>query len=50
MDNFRKCLMRVNSEEIYSKFLNSGFNVIKRDDTRTIEETFMMVKSAFGLK
>ena len=50
MDNFRKCLMRVNSEEIYSKFLNSGFNVIKRDDTRTIEETFMMVESAFGLK
>ena len=42
--------MRVNSEEIYSKFLNSGFNVIKRDDTRTIEETFMMVESAFGLK
>ena len=50
MDNFRKCLMRVNSEEIYSKFLNSGFNVIKRDDARTIEETFMMVESAFGLK
>ncbi len=50
LDNFRKCLMRVNSEEIYNKFLNSGFNVIKRDDTRTIEETFMMVESAFGLK
>lgn len=50
MDNFRKCLMRVNSEEIYSKFLNSGFNVIKRDDKRTIEETFMMVESTFGLK
>ena len=50
MDNFRKCLMRVNSEEIYSKFLNSGFNVIKREDARTIEETFMMVESAFGLK
>ena len=50
MDNFRKCLMRVNSEEIYSKFLNSGFNVIKRDDTRTIEETFMLVEEAFSLK
>ena len=47
MDNFRKCLMRVNSEEIYSKFLNSGFNVIKREDARTIEETFMMVESVF---
>ena len=50
MDNFRKCLMRVNSEEIYNKFLNSGFNVIKRDDARTIEKTFMMVESTFGLK
>ena len=50
IDNFRKCLMRVNSEEIYNKFFNSGFHVIKRDDTRTIEETFMMVESAFGLK
>ena len=47
MDNFRKCLMRVNSEEIYSKFLNSGFNVIKREDARTLEETFMMVESVF---
>ena len=27
MDNFRQCLMRVNSKEIYNKFLNSGFNV-----------------------
>jgi len=50
MDNFRKCLMRINSKEAYNKFLNSGFSVIKRDDARTIEETFMMVESAFGLK
>ena len=50
MDNFRQCLMRVNSDEVYNMFLDSGFNVIKRDDTRTIEETFMMVESIFGLK
>ncbi len=50
MDNFRKCLMRINSKEVYNKFLNSGFNVIKRDDTRTIEETFIMVESVFELK
>ena len=50
MDNFRKCLMRVNSKEVYNEFLNSGFNVIKRDDTRTIEETFMMVESILRLK
>lgn len=50
MDNFRQCLMRVNSKEIYNKFLNSGFNVIKRDDTRSIEETFVLVEKAFELK
>ena len=50
MDNFRQCLMRVNSKEIYNKFLNSGFNVIKRDDTRSIEETFVLVEKAFVLK
>lgn len=50
MDNFRKCLMRVNSKEVYNEFLNSGFNVIKRDDTRTIEETFIMVESILRLK
>ena len=50
LDNFKECLKRINNEESYNKFLNSGFNVIKRDDTRTIEETFMMVESVFGLK
>ena len=50
MDNFRQCLMRGNSKEIYNKFLNSGFNVIKRDDARSIEETFVLVEKAFELK
>lgn len=50
MDNFRKCLMRVNSKEIYNRFLDSGFNVIRRDDARTIEETFMLVEKALDLK
>ena len=48
MDNFRKCLMRVNSPEIYNDFLNSGFSVILRDDNRTIEETLELVEKAFG--
>ena len=50
MDNFRKCLKRVNSKEIYDHFLNSDFNVIIRDDKRTIEETFLLVEKAFKLK
>ena len=50
MENFRECLKRVNSEEIYHHFLNSGFHVILRDDERTIEETFSLVEKALKLK
>lgn len=50
MENFRECLKRVNSEEIYHNFLNSGFRVILRDDERTIEETFSLVEKALKLK
>ena len=49
MENFKECLKRVNSREIYNEFLNSGFNVILRDDKRTIEETFCLVEKAFNL-
>ena len=49
MDNFRECLKRVNSVEIYNEFLNSGFNVILRDEKRTIEETFALVEKMMKL-
>ena len=49
MDNFRECLKRVNSVEIYNEFLNSGFNVILRDEKRTIEETFALVEKMLKL-
>lgn len=49
MENFRECLKRVNSVEIYNKFLNSGFNVILRDEKRTIEETFALVEKMLKL-
>ena len=49
MDNFRECLKRINSIENYNKFLNSGFNVIIRDDARTIEETLNLVEKKFKL-
>lgn len=49
MKNFRECLKRVNSKEIYQAFLNSGFQVILRDDKRTIEETLLLVEKAFLL-
>ncbi len=50
MENFRQCLKRLNSQENYNLFLNSGFNVILRDDKRTIEETLLLVEKAFRLK
>lgn len=50
IENFRECLKRVNSEETYNRFLNSGFHVILRDEKRTIDETFLLVEDAFQLK
>lgn len=47
--NFRECLKKVNSVDAYEKFLNSGFNVIVRDESRTIEETLALVEKAFRL-
>lgn len=49
IENFRECLKRVNSKEIYNGFLNSGFHVILRDKKRTIDETLSLVEDAFKL-
>ena len=47
--NFRQCLMRINSQERYDRFLHSGFQVILRDDSRTVGETLNLVERTFGL-
>lgn len=49
IENFRECLKRINSKEVYDEFLNSGFNVILRDDNRTIEETLSLVEEKLKL-
>lgn len=49
LENFRRCLMQINSQENYDRFLNSGFPVILRDENRSIEETLAMAEKAFGL-
>ena len=49
MINFRECLKRVNSQERYMMFQKSGFNVITRDENRSIDETFALVENMFGL-
>lgn len=50
LDNYRECLKLINSKEIYEKFLNSGFNVILRDENRTIDETLSLAEKFFKLK
>ena len=49
LDNFRECLKRINSQENYNSFLNSGFHVILRDESRRITETLSLAEKAFRL-
>ena len=46
--NFQACLERINSQAAYDAFLNSGFQVILRDDRRSPEETMRLAEKAFG--
>ena len=50
LENYRRTLELINSQEQYDTFLHSGFPVILRDETRTIEETLALAEAAFGLK
>ena len=47
--NFRECLAKVNSQENYDKFLHSGFQVLLRDESRSIEETMQIVEKCLKL-
>ncbi len=49
MLNYRQGLERINSQERYDRFLHSGFSVILRDDSRSIEQTLALVEKAFQL-
>ena len=49
MENYRRGLMLINSQENYDRYLNSGFHVILRDENRSILQTLEMVEKAFGL-
>ena len=50
LKNFKECIAKVNSKEHYDEFVNSGFFVFKRDDTKTLEETLEILEKHFGLK
>ncbi len=47
--NFRECLKRINSRENYEYFLNSGFNVLLRDEERFVEDTLSFAEKLLKL-
>ena len=49
INNFRECLKRINSKANYNYFLNSGFNVIIKDNKRSIDETLKLIEEKFKL-
>ncbi|MBR5520440.1 MAG: hypothetical protein IKU54_00430 [Oscillospiraceae bacterium] len=50
MENYRRGLSLINSQEKYDAFLNSGFPVVLRDESRTVEQTASLVAEIFKLK
>lgn len=50
LENFRACLKRINSPAAYDAFLHSGFQVLLRDENRSIEDTLALAERAFGLR
>lgn len=49
MANYRKCLERINSKEVYDAFADSGFYTLVRDENSTIEKTLGALTEHFGL-
>ena len=50
MENYRKGLELICSQESYDEMLHSGFPVVFRDENRTIQQTLALVEEAFGMK
>ena len=49
MENYRQGLELICSQESYDRLLHSGFHIIFRDESRTIEETMALAEQALGL-
>ncbi len=49
VENFRRCLELINSQENYDALLNSGFNVLRRDPNRTPRQTLDLIDRLFEL-
>lgn len=50
MENYRRGLTLINSQEQYDRFLHSGFHVIKRDENIGVQGTLELAEKALGLK
>ena len=50
LENYRQGLELICSQEGYDKFEKSGFHVIYRDESRTVEQTVALAEEALGLK
>lgn len=48
--NFRKCMEKINSKEVFDEFAESGFYVQHRDENRTVEESMELLERHFDLK
>lgn len=49
MQNYRRCLEKINSKEMYDAYANSEFFTLVRDDESTIEDTMDKLAKHFGL-
>ena len=50
MANYRRCLEKINSPEVYNAFANSGFFTHLRTEESTIEDTLRQLEAHFGLE
>jgi len=50
LENFRACLARINSQQNYDAFLHSGFQVLLRDENRSIKETLQLAETMLKLE
>lgn len=48
--NFRACMAKINSQERYAEFEQSGFFVWKRTEQSTVEEALAAIENHFGLQ
>lgn len=49
IENFRECIRRVNSDERYQEYIDSGFFMMVRTAGRTIEKALVQLENHFSL-